>query len=180
MTNSSIQTYTGKSFDLLNINPDLIDIEDIAHALSMQCRFNGHIREFYSVAQHCVLVAQYLKHALFGRNVIMAGLLHDAAEAYLGDVVSPLKRVMNGDYSNLEKQLQDAIYARYNVDLNNLTVENVKLVDEMMLFNEKFYLFGHALVWPSEYHVPAITEIHGWDSATAEKEFLNLFKIYSN
>jgi len=86
---SWILTYTGKRFDTLNPKPEDICIEDIAHALSMICRFGGHCRQFYSVAQHCLLVSCNLPV-----EAELWGLMHDAAEAYVGDVVTPIKRLL--------------------------------------------------------------------------------------
>jgi uncharacterized protein len=81
-----IVTYTGRTFEPMNPRPEAIDIRDIAHALSNKCRFTGHCRTFYSVAQHSVLVSMLVpdRDALWG-------LLHDAGEAYLPDVASPIK-----------------------------------------------------------------------------------------
>lgn len=84
-----ILTQTGKRFDLFEPDADMIDPRDIAHSLAHLCRFNGHTREFYSVAQHSCLVADLVpaEHKL-------AALLHDATEAYLGDMTRPLKEWM--------------------------------------------------------------------------------------
>jgi hypothetical protein len=86
---SWIQTYTGRAFWPLAPKPEDFDIRDIAHSLSLQCRFNGHCREFYSVAEHSLNVSRILspEHALWG-------LLHDAGEAYLVDMPRPLKQQM--------------------------------------------------------------------------------------
>src|SRR4051794_32940266 len=82
-----IITSTGKWFDVFNPNPADVDIEDIVHALSMQCRFTGHTKEFYSVAQHSVLVSLTCPSvdALYG-------LVHDGSEAYLSDIARPVKK----------------------------------------------------------------------------------------
>ena len=84
-----IQTYTGRRFHPLAPRADELDLVDIAHALSLNCRFNGHCRCFYSVAEHCVRVADILPPEL-----ALWGLLHDAAEAYLADVPRPAKQQM--------------------------------------------------------------------------------------
>ena len=80
-------TYTGMQFWPLDPRPEDICIEDIAHALALQCRFNGHTTEFYSVAEHSVRVSRACPPAF-----ALWGLLHDAPEAYIGDMVRPLKR----------------------------------------------------------------------------------------
>ena len=86
------QTFTGKKVDILCPTPEMVDIEDIAHALSMTCRFGGHCREFYSVAEHSVLVEQMGRYSLHCSDprIIMLLLLHDAAEAYIGDIITPV------------------------------------------------------------------------------------------
>lgn len=97
------QTRSGVAWDILNPNPENVRIEDIAHSLSNQCRYNGHTPEFYSVAEHSVRVSSCLppKHQL-------AGLLHDAAETYLGDIVRPLKPMLLG-FKELEEQTMEVI-----------------------------------------------------------------------
>lgn len=83
---SWMQTYTGRRLFPMDPSPADVDIIDIAHALSMQCRYNGHVRRFMSVAEHCVLISENVpaQDALWG-------LLHDATEAYVGDMIRPLR-----------------------------------------------------------------------------------------
>jgi hypothetical protein len=102
-----IRTFSGKYIDPLNPNPDLICIEDIAHSLSMQCRFGGHTRQFYSVAQHSVMCALKLPDELK-----LAGLLHDASEAYLMDIPSPVKRRLT-NYKEIENNLMKVIADKF-------------------------------------------------------------------
>lgn len=87
-----IITYTGKHVDPFDIRTTDVCIEDIAHSLSLQCRFNGHCKRFYSVAEHCINVAEYLQERFNTGSLSLCGLLHDAAETYIGDVVRPIKR----------------------------------------------------------------------------------------
>jgi len=84
-------THSG-GVDLLDFTSRDVDFDDIAHALSMQCRFNGHLKQFYSVAQHCVAVSELLEARGEPVEVQFAGLLHDAGEAYTGDITVPVQR----------------------------------------------------------------------------------------
>ena len=88
---SEIMTYTKKMFDPLHPNAELIDTEDIAHALSMLCRANGHFKSFYSVAQHSINCMKEAKARGYSERIQLACLLHDASEAYLSDVTRPVK-----------------------------------------------------------------------------------------
>ena len=115
MRNAWIQTYTGKQFVFDNPLPNAISFLDIAHATSLQCRFNGHCRVFYSVAQHSLLVAEQVRLMLGDDNAYRFALLHDAAEAYIGDIVTPLK-VMLPAVSAIEAKIMHAIYFKYGVD----------------------------------------------------------------
>lgn len=105
-----ILTHTGKRFDLFEPDADMIDPRDIAHSLAHLCRFNGHSREFYSVAQHSCLVADLVptEHKL-------AALLHDATEAYIGDMVRPLKQWMHA-YQDVETCIWERICTRFSID----------------------------------------------------------------
>lgn len=137
LENCWIQTHSGIKFYLLDPNPEDVLLEDISHALSMQCRFTGHTKFFYSVAQHSVLVSKYCdpKYALYG-------LLHDASEAYLSDIASPIKKTLNlNGYKDIERKLQFAIYNKFF--LKDEEPPNVKEVDLRMLVTE-----AHSLMSP--------------------------------
>jgi len=130
MNNSWIQTYTGLKFFLSNPSPESIVIEDIAHSLSLLCRYNGHIEEFYSVAQHSVYVSIFCdpKYAL-------QGLLHDASEAYLSDIPSPFKRDDEfSSYRDVEKKIQTIIYEKFHCPI--IEDASVKEADRRMLETE--------------------------------------------
>jgi 5'-deoxynucleotidase YfbR-like HD superfamily hydrolase len=132
-----IQTYSGLSMFPLDPIPEEIAIEDIAHALSNLCRFTGHVRSFYSVAEHSVRVswACEIEHALWG-------LLHDASEAYLSDISSPMKRSSQFGklYMQAEANLMRVICLKFNLELAMPT--NVKACDARMLATERRDLLG--------------------------------------
>lgn len=109
-----------------------VDLEDIAHSLSNKCRFNGHCSEFYSVAQHCVHVAMLVHD----ERLRIPALLHDASEAYVGDVVSPLKRMFAG-LLMLEGRVQKQINSRFGIMLSTDDELALKRADLIALATEK-------------------------------------------
>lgn len=135
MRQAIIVTYTGKKFDVLNPDPDLICLEDIAHALSQTCRFTGHTRNFYSVAEHsyyCSKLVTITEHQ-------QARLLHDAAEAYLNDIASPVKRCLP-EYNRLEETIICTIFNKYSLFGIAPWDERIKDADKYMLRSEIFQL----------------------------------------
>ncbi len=125
-----IQTFSGRCFNPTNPNPNAIVIQDIAHALSMQCRFSGHVKKFYSVAQHSVGVSY-----LCDEQDALWGLLHDGSEAYLVDIPRPLKHSGKFDaYLEFEKTMQKAICTRF--ELPEQEPESVKRADTLILMAE--------------------------------------------
>lgn len=123
------QVYTGRAFWPLDPRPEEIDIHDIAHALSMQCRYGGHCRRFYSVAEHSI----HLSHVVPLCDALW-GLLHDASEAYLVDIPRPLKRSME-DYRRWEGILMQVVAERFGLPLP--MPDSVALADVRILTNER-------------------------------------------
>lgn len=172
-----ILTRSGRKFDLANPTADMVDPADIAHSLSMQCRFNGHTSSFYSVAQHCYLVAD-----LVPAEDQLAALLHDATEAYVGDLVRPLKEGMREwahchglacTYEVTEQRVWEAICERF--DLSPVLPPSVKHADLVALATEKRDLMpAHAEPWPCLQGItPAPHAIHSWTPATAAIHYQN-------
>ena len=107
-----ITTYTGKRFDHINPDKNTIDIKDIAHALSLTCRGNGHVKNFFSVGQHCVYCAKEAEARGYSGRIVLGCLLHDATEAYMSDVPRPFKEMLT-EYQKLEEKLIDLIYEHF-------------------------------------------------------------------
>src|SRR6266540_3927135 len=127
---SWIQTYpTCQQFDVTLVDSEKIDIRDIAHALSMQCRFGGHCAWHYSIAQHSLYVARRFDNLHLRRYA----LLHDASEAYLVDVPRPIKN-LDGMYAyrQMERLLQEKIYQKFGLGGGHMP-QAVQLVDNLML-----------------------------------------------
>lgn len=141
-----METASGLYIDLLDPGAEAIDPEDIARHLSKLCRYTGAVARFYSVAEHAVLVRDLLKWGGASSEIVRAGLLHDAAEAYLGDVSSPLKWVLRyvehdagyadtplerfrGAYGQITRNLDRAIGERFDIDPLLFEHESVKTAD---------------------------------------------------
>jgi Predicted hydrolases of HD superfamily len=121
-----IITYTGHQFHFLDPQPHDITLKDIAHALSQICRYTGHSRRFYSVAEHSVYVSALCENHL-------EGLFHDASEAYLSDISSPLKMLLP-EYKKLQHSIEAAISKKFGIPFP--FSENLKDVDTAQLKTE--------------------------------------------
>lgn len=173
---SAIQTFTGRMFDVQDPAPEDIDIRDIARALSYTPRFGGHLRCFYSVAQHSVEVSRRCDPF-----DALAGLLHDAGEAYMTDLAKPVKDLPDLEgFRTTEDRLIRAILLHFGV-LNPfpgpLLPDSVKAADLVELVTEAYHLFRHPPEWLHTYPASprgAITE--PLSPARAERLFLLRFK----
>ncbi len=124
--NGWIRTYTGRKIFPLDPRPEDIDIIDIAHALANTCRYTGHCRKFYSVAQHSVLVSHFCDEPLWG-------LLHDAPEAYLADIARPVKGFLP-EFKEAENRLMAVIAEKFGLTMPE--PPNVKDIDTRILVDE--------------------------------------------
>lgn len=168
-----ITTYTKEHFTPLEPHINQIHIRDIAHALSLLTRANGHFPEFYSVAQHSI---QCCKEAIargYSNRVILAALLHDASEAYLSDITRPVKRNLK-EYGRIEKKLQDIIYQRFlGSTLTQEETKLVKLIDDTCLYHEFKHYMGEEL----QNTVPEMVSENGFyirNFIEVEEEFIQL------
>lgn len=168
-----IETFTGKTFYFLDPKPESIDIRDIAHSLAYTCRYTGHSKRFYSVAEHSLYVSYLAANPL-------AGLLHDASEAYITDIASPIKPYLN-NYRELEDRLMLRIAGVFGFDYP--LDEDIKDCDATQLKTEAKYLLpSKGLTWAHMY--PTKRE-HGikpecMGPEEAERAFLERFEEVRN
>ena len=175
-------TFTGKLVNPFAMTVDDIDIRDIAHSLAMTCRFRGHINQFYSVAEHCVRCAEMDMHTPDGYSIARYRLLHDAPEAYLCDVPSPLK----GQFPVLkciEEQIFDVMCEHFHIPLMGFSdtgglagcdiAAAVKHADHVMLATEARDLCAFDLD-RDDLPDPLSEQIIPWTWQQAEKRYLDL------
>ena len=163
-----IQTYKQKEFWPLDPRPEEVDIEDIAHALSLTCRFGGHCNAFYSVAQHSVFVSELVEE-----SDSLVGLLHDATEAYIGDMVRPLK-ISLPDFSKIEGEIEKIIFQHFGII--DYDKKRLKHADNIALYTEMRDLMGKPpRIWnEAEKYLPLIPEQRVIPVGPRESEILFL------
>lgn len=165
-----MQTYTGRKFWPMDPRSDEVCIRDIAHSLSLQCRFAGHCRRFYSVAEHSVLIARWVRGQTDAQTALW-GLLHDASEAYLIDVPRPVKPFLSG-YKAAESKVMAAVCQRFGLPLRMPAV--VHEADDRIIADELVNLVPMA--WHARHDDPLGVTLRYWSPAEAEVEFLETFR----
>ncbi len=161
-----IMTYTGKKFHFLDPQPEEIDIVDIAHALSLTCRFGGQCREFYSVAEHSIRMAEIVP-----QEYKLHALLHDASEAYLPDLPRPEKAELP-QFKSMEQLILNSIYDKFITDENGWNKGIIKEADNILLATEARDLMDNMDDW-ALLPQPLSGKIYPMSSAKAENEFLS-------
>ena len=174
---SAMTTYTGKDFDPINPSADLLDIMDIAHALSMICRFNGHTKIFYSVAQHSIFCAlEAIKRGL-SKEIIIGCLLHDASEAYLSDIIRPIKKELDY-YLEVEDRLQNLIWNHFiGRPLTCEEIDKIFEIDDLMLSLEFNQLMPISIDHEYKKLLNSV-ECKFKLPMEVEEEFINLYQKY--
>lgn len=172
--NNMIKVAAGHYVDLASPDPATVEIRSIAAALSKICRFGGHCPRFYSVAEHCIHCTTLGADEGVVGDALLAVFLHDAAEAYVGDMVKPLKNIMPG-YAEAESRIEAAIEAAMGVDFRRWS-DVIKRFDRAMLKAEKISM------WPDDREKWAgfsdiedrEVSLRFWPPGEAEKEFLRV------
>lgn len=160
-----MQTFTGRKFYPLDPQAKDIAPEDIAHALGYLCRFGGHSRYFYSVAEHCVLMS----YAVSPENALWA-LLHDATEAYVGDMIRPLKNHQPA-FREAEDEVMSVICDRFGLDYD--CPDEVHDADNRILRTERESVMAvNDLIWHTDSLKPLPVSIAGWYPKLAEANYL--------
>lgn len=174
---ATITTYSGVTFDLFRPRPEQVDLKDIAHALGMTCRYGGHCSRFYSVAEHSIHVSRLVGSEPGLQSLAMCGLLHDAAEAYVGDVVSPIKRHMTV-FQVVEQRIMEAVLLRFGMSpyWPRWVSDLVHTADKVALRIEQGFLFD-SIPMPDDVDTrDVIAELACWDPFNAEQAFLRRFE----
>jgi len=163
-----ICTASGQTIDISNIVNETLRIEDLAHAMSRICRFNGHVLDFYCVAAHSVHVSEYLKFKGHSPYIQLIGLLHDMAEGIIGDIISPIKDLVPG-IKELENIVLDRAYKCLAIPKpDKTTTMLVKDADNQIFLAEKNHLLHHSAKADTVNELPVI-------ESTKPGEYTNKF-----
>lgn len=165
---SYIETYTGHRFDYDAPTAEMIDPVDIAMSLGRLCRFAGHCQRFYTVGQHCV----YVSHRFQNRYMRRIGLLHDATEAYVVDVPSPLKQSLGDVYRDYEWAAMCAICERFGLVTPVPSLwDELCYVDDRMKVTEARSLFARMPEWAEALAEPYEMPITPWSMSHAQRAY---------
>lgn len=180
-TTQWMETHTGMKL-FLPVTAEMLNIEDIAHALSLQCRYAGHTNEFYSVAEHCCILADYVWRYSRGfdhkqrKRLALSALLHDASEAYLVDIPKPIKPYLS-NYKELEQQIEGVLAEKW--DLVYPWTPMLMRADCRILLDERKALFNWSgLDWELPVDEPLGVTIKAWSWKDAKAAFLERFEDY--
>ncbi|MDO4338194.1 MAG: phosphohydrolase [Eubacteriales bacterium] len=157
---NNMNTFSGRKFNPMQIDLENICTEDIAHALSLLCRGGGHLKRFYSVGQHSLNCMKEAKARGLSERVQLACLLHDASEAYIADIIRPVKQYLS-NYVQIESMIMSYIWEKYELeDLTDNEHNQWKQIDDDMLAYELKYLMNGESDRdiPILYSVPDISE----------------------
>ena len=170
-----IVTFTGEKFTPLEPQINSILIEDIAHSLSLMCRANGHIDYFFSIAQHSLNCAAEAKARCHAARVQLACLIHDASEAYISDITTPVKYYLD-EYKKIEEKLQNTIYIKFLGIVPS--EEDLILVNEIdfdMRVNEFDSLMKKRKIYESTPKLESNPSFSLRDQKEVENEFLKTY-----
>ncbi len=170
---SYILTYKKKEFYPLTPKTEDIDIEDIAHALSLLCRANGHFKHFYSVGLHSVNCAKEAQARGYSDRVILGCLLHDGSEAYLADITRPVKKHLH-EYLEIEENLQGRIFEKWIPSLTEEEKKQIFEIDDAILYYEFTTLFGER-IFDYVPHLSSDPTFEYIEFSKVENEFLSIF-----
>ncbi len=164
-----IQVTSGAPFYPFTPRPDEIKITDIANSLSYLCRYNGHVKKFYSVAEHSFHLSNVVEP-----EYALEALLHDAAEAYVGDLVAPIKRHIP-EFNKIETQIMRAIWYKFGLPNRPLPIA-VRDADQRIMLDERKYVLNESrFQWPLAATVRTRAGIKCWTPKTSREKFLERF-----
>lgn len=171
-----IETFSGQRFYFMDPRPEMVHLVDIAQSLSQLCRYNGHTRGHYSVAEHSVLMARHIVEEPFLAHWPMTALLHDAAEAYIGDLPRPIK-VRLPEFKRIEERIDAAVAEKFGT--THPFPPLIKELDTRILVDERAQVMPPSQnEWGTDGLEALGVEIEFWTPARAYDEFMRAFQEY--